>query len=570
MRSVRSKLIGSFVIILAFVVVLGYSALLQVKKMNEFTNEISGKWMKGSEIINKMNFSVEQYVSTYYQTLAEKNPERLQALNATNAAVLASIDEGIADYKKLVLDDSSLDGNTYALVEAAWSRFKSGMDTINSEQAAEADKKRAEADVTEAFTELRTNIDGLAEFNRDGVSRIDSESKSLYLNTSSLIFYMGIAIVVVVGLLAWLLIRNLTRPLVAATATMNRISAGDLTVEPMVIDRKDEFGVMMEAVNQTVANLKRSVKQMQESSASVAVASAQMFASSEQNTGAARHVSEAIQQVAAGSENQAGTAVECGRVVDEMAEGVQRIAETTGSVSALSASAAHKAGEGADKIVEVSARMHRLSDSVAHASEAIARLERQSLQIGEMSAQISALANQTNLLALNAAIEAARAGEHGKGFAVVAAEVRKLAAQSNGSSQGIIELIESIQQDTVQAVDTMNRSLAEVQEGVLAVTEAEQAFKEIVQSTGEVSASVQETAAAAEQLAASSEEVAASIANMGNLAKQAANMSQQVAATTEEQLASSEEMTSASQNLSGIAKDLQNLVRKFKLETRQR
>ena len=48
----------------------------------------------------------------------------------------------------------------------------------------------------------------------------------------------------------------------------------------------------------------------------------------------------------------------------------------------------------------------------------------------------------TNILALNAAIEAARAGEAGRGFAVVAGEIRKHAANTKGSIEGISNYIE--------------------------------------------------------------------------------------------------------------------------------
>ncbi|WP_372630034.1 hypothetical protein [Cohnella sp.] len=56
-----------------------------------------------------------------------------------------------------------------------------------------------------------------------------------------------------------------------------------------------------------------------------------------------------------------------------------------------------------------------------------------------------------------------------------------------GTRRPIIELIETIQKDTIDAAEAMKLSLQEVQEGVIAVGDAEQAFKEIVASTGEVS-----------------------------------------------------------------------------------
>lgn len=75
---------------------------------------------------------------------------------------------------------------------------------------------------------------------------------------------------------------------------------------------------------------------------------------------------------------------------------------------------------------------------------------------------IDDISEQTNLLALNASIEASRAGEQGKGFAVVADDIRKLAERSSSATRDMFNRIESIEDETKQAIELLGDSHADL------------------------------------------------------------------------------------------------------------
>ncbi|NNU80589.1 methyl-accepting chemotaxis protein [Halovulum dunhuangense] len=162
-----------------------------------------------------------------------------------------------------------------------------------------------------------------------------------------------------------------------------------------------------------------------------------------------------------------------------------KIEETSASMDELSGIVRRNSArmDEADRLAsDVSDRTGRGSAAVEKAVAAVAKIERNSNRINEITTVIESISFQTNLLALNAAVEAARAGEAGKGFAVVAAEVRSLAQRSTQAAADITELIQ--------------QSAASVGEGVQMVRETGEALNQISKSLDTLTAAISEVAAA--------------------------------------------------------------------------
>jgi len=373
----------------------------------------------------------------------------------------------------------------------------------------------------------------------------------------------------VMGSLVFALLRKmLSSPVGILIGGTIPLSAGDLT-QKIIMKSKDELGKLGDAFNKIVNSMHAIVSQVRNSADRVASSAEEMSSSAQEMNATTQEVAAAIQKVSKGATTQAERLQETFETLEKTAESIKQMVTDARAANQSVSDTNVQAEASKTQAKETVAKIERLTVTVSDTAKVIQALGQMSQQIGEITVTITSIADQTNLLALNAAIEAARAGEAGRGFAVVAEEVRKLAEGSAEAVRKIGGLIRSIQSETNRAVNAIDMSSKEVQEGMSEVSKIAEVLSEIskgAQSSFKLTNSI---ADAGQKRITELERVVKSVNEVADIAKESASSVQEASSSTEEQTASMEEMSASAQELARLAMDLKEVVGKFKLDEKK-
>ena len=276
---------------------------------------------------------------------------------------------------------------------------------------------------------------------------------------------------------------------------ISNLANGDLTVRAQVTEHMT--GAIADSINYTIDELRRLVAGI--TSASLQVTSA---------TQEAESVSARLLQAAS---KQAAEIQNAGQSVEHMAQSMSEVSEKANDSSKVAESSLHAAQKGAQAVQNAIRGMNDIRVQIQETSKRIKRLGESSQEIGEIVQLISDITEQTNVLALNAAIQAASAGEAGRGFTVVAEEVQRLAERSAEATKHIGAIGKSVQHDTQEAVEAMERSTQGVVQGTKTADEAEQALREIGTVSRQLAELIDSISRATQEQASSASRVAANM-----------------------------------------------------------
>lgn len=542
----RFVLIGSYTLIVIFVILLAVFSILTVRGVYDAENSRFDRYGRGYGVLcsayseyKEIQIAIDEFLitsqngDTVSQTVSaskEKIHETFEEMEGClvekdELSLEEELHEGIEKYIEYL-------GNIYQLYQNKASQQEITEALINGEAY--------DAQTREAFEKLISLMEERSEESGQQV-RENVNSLTLAMIITSIFIFLFIVVIEVY------MSRRIRIPLKMLSNVSKEVAKGNLDVS-IVKKSEDEFGELMDEFSVMVANMKEQTRIAHEVSmgnlnievtprSNVDMLGNALKEMVDDNNRVISGIKESTLQVTTGSNEVASASQSLAQGSTQQASAIEQITASIAEIAQRTKVNATDAASASELVQEAKVGAELGNQQMNHMMQAMEEINESSENISKIIRVIDDIAFQTNILALNAAVEAARAGNHGKGFAVVADEVRNLAGKSAAAAKETAEMIE----DSIQKVENGSKLAAQTAE----------ALDSIVGSVGKIVTLVDGIADASNVQASSVAQIELALS--------------QVSQVVQTNSATSEECAAASEELSNQAERLRQLLTKFNL-----
>jgi methyl-accepting chemotaxis protein WspA len=517
--TIRWRIVASFAVILALMVVMATVAYVLLKRIDRITNGIEEDVVAGLSYSQQIlvqrsaDYSLtEDYVLLTDKALKDTARKSIVENRGYTETVIGQYASTINTPEERTLFDSFRRAHDQ-WVSAQDAVLTAGADPKNRDDAV----KQMSGPAHIAFDNAQIIAENIVDQNRTQVTTSTQlVSKAVKRAIAGVLTSVAVGFVIAF-ISGYLLLGAITRPLAKVTSILEVMRTGDLSGRLSV---HDEFGTLAKGFNRMTDDLANLVGQVQHSGVQV-------------NASVAEIAVTAKEQQATASEIAATTA-EIGATSREITARSKQLVGTMHEVASVAEHSAFLAAQGQGGLTHMEETMGRVMEAAGHINAKLSVLNEKASNISQVVTTITKVADQTNLLSLNAAIEAEKAGEYGRGFAVVATEIRRLADQTAVSTYDIEQMVREIQSAVAAGVMGMDKFSEEVRLGMQDVQHISNQLTQVIQQVQALSPRVDLVNDGMQAQASGAEQITQALVQLGEAAQQTVDSLRQSSAAIEE------------------------------------
>lgn len=387
---------------------------------------------------------------------------------------------------------------------------------------------------------------------------------------SHIMMTIGVAVCVIMAICAAFGIKmssSISRSIRASIGVVEKVANGnlDVLVDDKLLNRKDEIGALSKVTITLRDAMKTVIKDISTNANALLNAGTELKSVADTTNGTMEQVRSAVNMIVDNSSEQARNSQNTSENMKVMG---MNITKTSGEVELLDTNAAsmqkssEKASETLEKLRAINSDVERIIEDV---KKQTIRTNNSVQKIQEATSIISSIAEETNLLSLNASIEAARAGESGRGFAVVAGQIKKLAEQSNTSSQDIDDTARVLMEDSTKAVELMKQMQDIIMSQSESMTETQDVVENVLSEIESSMKSIELIKASTQKLEISRNQVISAVDELSEIAQNNVEGTRKTYQETEEVADSFRHVSESAEQLREIAGLLADSIDYFKM-----